>query len=112
MRISDWSSDVCSSDLPWPQHAQHRADDRLDAILLRRIGERHGAIEAVAIGNRRRRKAELVRLLGYRLGIDRPFQHREGRKDAKGNETGMRQDRKSTRLKSSPCCASRMPSSA
>src|SRR3546814_2174168 len=32
MRISDWSSDVCSSDLPGCDFLQHRVGDRADQI--------------------------------------------------------------------------------
>jgi hypothetical protein len=41
-----------------PCDAEHRADDRLHAGLLRGIAERHRAIQAVAIGDRRRREAQ------------------------------------------------------
>ena len=40
-------------------------------------------IEPVAVGQRDRREAELGRLLGDRLGLDRAFEHGEARKDAK-----------------------------
>src|SRR3546814_3695554 len=37
MRISDWSSDVCSSDLAGPHHHFVRAGDAVAATALRRI---------------------------------------------------------------------------
>src|SRR3546814_12968896 len=43
MRISDWSSDVCSSDLP-PSPAQLRT---IEAELRSKIGARYSALEAV-----------------------------------------------------------------
>ena len=44
------------------------------------------AVKAVAVGQRDRRKAELRRALGDRLGLHRPFEHGEGGKDAKRDE--------------------------
>src|SRR3546814_9465696 len=37
MRISDWSSDVCSSDLPQPSHPRAHRGSCLDAPRLQRI---------------------------------------------------------------------------
>ena len=68
-----------------PGDAEHRADDRLDALGDAGIAERHRAVEAVAVGQRDRRKAELRRLLGDRLGLHRPFEHGEGGENAKRN---------------------------
>src|SRR3546814_17969236 len=85
MRISDWSSDVCSSDLVEPAGAvfeQHRQGDRpgcLPAIVPRRVGkalpqrliERY---QPLPRGNLDRQRSEH---LGYRadlvagIGIDR-----------------------------------------
>src|SRR3546814_3339744 len=46
MRISDWSSDVCSSDLPFPHAAEHLLQVRV-AVLRRRL-DRAGRIELLA----------------------------------------------------------------
>src|SRR3546814_19099082 len=45
MRISDWSSDVCSSDL---DHAQLRHADRLAGLARTAAGGTHDAVVAVA----------------------------------------------------------------
>src|SRR3546814_14166267 len=43
MRISDWSSDVCSSDLPDDLPGTKRRDD--DAAMLHRHAMRHAIVE-------------------------------------------------------------------
>src|SRR3546814_20954214 len=53
MRISDWSSDVCSSDLARDQHAvadEAVADTRDDGDLADLLGELHGGDEDVRRG--------------------------------------------------------------
>src|SRR3546814_8795392 len=59
MRISDWSSDVCSSDLPEPivearslQAVAMRDLDRIDLRLIERPGDRLNMIEAVLVADR------------------------------------------------------------
>src|SRR3546814_2908980 len=48
MRISDWSSDVCSSDLTGLEHMIHRRQAEL--VFLHLIGgNRRGVLEALAI---------------------------------------------------------------
>src|SRR3546814_20623191 len=74
MRISDWSSDVCSSDL------------RLYPSRLARLAESHDTVEPVAIGHRDRGKAAVARRLGDRFRLDRPFEHRVAGKDAEGDK--------------------------
>src|SRR3546814_1064766 len=44
MRISDWSSDVCSSDLYLHQHPGHRRDQRRQAAYGRRSRESFGRL--------------------------------------------------------------------
>src|SRR3546814_7119533 len=93
MRISDWSSDVCSSDL--------RRRRRL--VQPHRIAPVGDALEqeiAVEFGQRRRAHAP--------LGIDEFDAQPLDRVAA----VAAQEDRKSTRLNSSHSCASRMPSSA
>src|SRR3546814_9217007 len=101
MRISDWSSDVCSSDLPLEDLLHHvlgcciarqapgkKAQKRLAKVAMQ-------AVES-------QRFARLMKEVGAsdRQRLDEYF-------------TSIRQlDRKSTRLNSSHSCASRMPSSA
>ena len=68
------------------RHAERRADDRLHPLGEAGVAERHDAVEPVAVGDRDRRKAELRGALGDRLGLHRPFEHREGREDAQRNE--------------------------
>src|SRR3546814_1432818 len=101
MRISDWSSDVCSSDLP---------DDL--ALEMAGLGRRLAA--AVAF---ERIGVEVV--LGETVFLDDHF----GAHELAEHDAGIfffeplgfimaEQIRKSTRLNSSHQCASRMPSSA
>src|SRR3546814_6532348 len=106
MRISDWSSDVCSSDLA-------RSDRKVPI-----------AADAVASDETRLRVADPHRW----DGLADPYLYRilAEVRDAKGRlidrveqPLGIRTiaidadtDRKSTRLNSSHSCASRMPSSA
>jgi hypothetical protein len=74
---------------PRPRDAEHRADHRLHAVLLRRVREGHRRIEAVAIGQPGGGKAHRPGLFGDRLGLDRPVEHRVGRENAERHETGM-----------------------
>src|SRR3546814_8625050 len=124
MRISDWSSDVCSSDLVGKQ-----ADARLRGPSV--SGRPAIEEEAQAPGGHswKRLGAEQKR----RLLAAEPAQHGEWRRrrvprvaEAEGDQAAVRprgaqprirlalenRDRKSTRLNSSHYCASRMPSSA
>src|SRR3546814_4589577 len=117
MRISDWSSDVCSSDLG-PEIAAENVDVELEALVgrLRRripVGD-DDAAEGVGRGQRHERHG--VEGGAPQIGIDadaaiaaaasRPV----GRLVA--DAYAVVADRKSTRLNSSHYCASSMPSSA
>src|SRR3546814_7041626 len=118
LRISDWSSDVCSSDLPI-EHDVARIDrvaggeqqgaldhvfklaDIAGPVVRRELVDRRGvgpghrlARAGVAQDQRRGERGDVLRTLDERAGRER--------QDA---------DRTSTRLNSSPSCASRMPSS-
>src|SRR3546814_10840179 len=55
MRISDWSSDVCSSDLPRPAH-------RLDKTLQHRRTARHGGPAAIHVTPEAARDGALAKL--------------------------------------------------
>src|SRR3546814_8398722 len=76
MRISDWSSDVCSSDLRL--HADGTADDvdcggravKLQATRFM-ASVRHGAVEKLAVVDRRRVPGIGNALFGVRRVIDR-----------------------------------------
>src|SRR3546814_2124659 len=105
MRISDWSSDVCSSDLHRVCLEHAALEDRLrvrrlDRVLDRVPVEGHADVEAVRPCRlRRERRAphrtqhQAVAGLGLQFGV-------------------ARGDRKSTRLNSSHYFSSRMPSSS
>src|SRR3546814_1845946 len=103
MRISDWSSDVCSSDLERRIAEVAAADVNAAAALGPEVAHRGGdGREGV------QRIAELVEAerlhVVLQIGrLARRVRFREGTELA---------DRKSTRLNSSHSCASRMPSSA
>src|SRR3546814_8652937 len=123
MRISDWSSDVCSSDLPYlatcSAHPQpdRPAPDRKPA----RGGARWNCYWAPELPTTPADDARRVpgawppRLLRdeprlpRRLWRPRLPYRAESQPDREGL---WRADRKSTRLNSSPYCASRMPFSA
>src|SRR3546814_17455097 len=88
MRISDWSSDVCSSDLTGPSHAR---TDRVHADVLLRIIERRGlgqlydaglggAIDAVMLhadDGRRRRGVDDRATAGFQHRRDAVFHAEE-----------------------------------
>src|SRR3546814_9925952 len=126
MRISDWSSDVCSSDLQAATLAKAReeaqgivgaATARMQeesaarlAVLDEDLGKRISEAEAQIASAASAASAELdklaaaaaadivARLTGQQAGEDAPLPEAA--------------DRKSTRLKSSHYCAYRMPTSA
>src|SRR3546814_7201990 len=132
MRISDWSSDVCSSDLLIDaadhveggfgqviivavDHRLERADRVFDRDeLAGDAGEHLGDVERL-----RKKALNLARARNRQLILFRQFVHAENGDDVlqalvllQDRLDGTRGDRKSTRLNSSPQCASRMPSSA
>src|SRR3546814_1555066 len=132
MRISDWSSDVCSSDLStasviarhlenhpavacvyYPGLASH-PDHAIAARQQRGYGamlsfELAGGVEAVKRFVTEVRMFTLAESLG---GVESLIAHPATMTHADMGEEARRPDRKSTRLNSSPSCASRMPSSA
>src|SRR3546814_3742240 len=104
MRISDWSSDVCSSDL---------------ATIA--VGDLHEHVRArVATGHRagrtdRKHPLALIADITHRRARGIGAHERLGPGLIAGKQKltiGVTADRKSTRLNSSHSCASRMPSSA
>src|SRR3546814_4128052 len=110
MRISDWSSDVCSSDLADGAHPVPR--DRRAG----RIG-RVAAAAAADLPGHYRAVAHLLRGQPVHLRHGTPAdghaadpRPRHGRRSCALCRPGSA-DRKSTRLNSSHSCASRMPSS-
>src|SRR3546814_8115415 len=123
MRISDWSSDVCSSDLVRVRERKHHVT-RCD--LAHEVIERVATPIPVALG---RPQIPARHLVAVRLVlVDPPVAHggmmpgmslfaqgreRAGSRKNSNNATWLSAaDRKSTRLNSSPSCAPRMPSSA
>src|SRR3546814_8553995 len=117
LRISDWSSDVCSSDLH-----QVRREDREICILtgrqraldvplagkprgpLRPEPERGLPVEHVLLA--------VERHAAERLAGRQPVEADPGIVGGDTRRVGPGTDRKRTRLNSSHYCASRMPSSA
>src|SRR3546814_4240806 len=106
MRISDWSSDVRSSDL----HVERQQPGEFLGVDGRNRGQ--------AAQRRRVQHQYVQRLPAVRNGMGQPpdafavdqVQRRGGRMAASLMNAIL--DRKSTRLNSSHSCASRMPSSA
>src|SRR3546814_7495606 len=91
MRISDWSSDVCSSDLDRRAHAGHGAGAALPGG--HRTERRAGRLPAV--------RARFQRALRPDRPACRP-RCRPGRTEGSGGAGAPRVDRKSTRLNPSP----------
>src|SRR3546814_4124536 len=119
MRISDWSSDVCSSDLkgrdtvkhstkkPWRQKGTGRARSGMTSSPIWRGGGR-------AFPNSPEENfSHKVNKKMYRAGI-RAILSQLAREDriAVVDTFALESDRKSTRMHSSHKCASRMPSAA
>src|SRR3546814_2793192 len=106
MRISDWSSDVCSSDLPRtrPADAIERARCRRGNIGVAPVQAAEGDVGDTDVGERQKLGFAVVGVedgdpaLDHRADADAPaFLDREAVEQAKGG----RGDRKSTRLNSS-----------
>src|SRR3546814_2899988 len=126
MRISDWSSDVCSSDLQWPPEGARTVrwhlhpENGLDgapaatpgATALRydpadptpSVGGPALDAKPYSVDNRAlEARADVLCFTSAPLSVDI---------DVIGPLQAELYDRKSTRLNSSPSCASRMPYSA
>src|SRR3546814_4152811 len=62
MRISDWSSDVCSSDLPEPHRQRQRRDLRSDAAKGGEFRHRAGNAAVVRVDDLPRDAPQVARL--------------------------------------------------
>src|SRR3546814_1878839 len=103
MRISDWSSDVCSSDLPFADYVLYvqrppRVDQQPVSMASAQYGQRgrSGTIDAHALhlwSGLADQPGGFLRILGLLGG------NHDGGETAKGRRMGA--DRKSTRLNSS-----------
>src|SRR3546814_6902331 len=114
MRISDWSSDVCSSDLSI--HGEVAALNRLHRAMIARLepGDRLVYLGNL-IGRGAGATATVDSLLRFRsLFLARPDAFACDVVHLRGSQEEMWQklDRKSTRLNSSHYSAPRLPSSA
>src|SRR3546814_4960016 len=110
MRISDWSSDVCSSDLMTDLQARH---ETLAAALwpsAGRLGEMNGLLRGALLAFAGTLLLWACAKISIPIGPV-PIAMTTFGVLAIGMASGRR-DRKSTRLNSSHQCASRMPSSA
>src|SRR3546814_10307635 len=96
MRISDWSSDVCSSDLSVVDRLDHREQQILFLALMSLKGDRRdhraGEVALAVVEQLARHEQAILRIEGG-FGIDL-FECGDGRRRD-------RLDRKSTRLNSS-----------
>src|SRR3546814_3711328 len=102
MRISDWSSDVCSSDLP----IAHR--HRTEGVRGRAVGRIEGVEDALGLTRRTRAEQDGFQIVGARPEAVQPRPRRiiddHLRQQAfqrSGGRIVVDQDRKSTRLNSS-----------
>src|SRR3546814_5143837 len=103
MRISDWSSDVCSSDLLVP----FGDAGRLEAVLHSRPDVESDEIDEIGAEQQQLRHDRIIVVGGRQvavaalLGFGPPYGMREMRREGLARETRRREDRKSTRLNSS-----------
>src|SRR3546814_2607962 len=105
MRISDWSSDVCSSDLRSPrQRPEPGAAIARDRGAVRAVSRRQESIDRAGGCERREARRDLPAL----PGASSPDDHQRGSEDPPGGRStpaprlaSAGQDRKSTRLNSS-----------
>src|SRR3546814_6674760 len=114
MRISDWSSDVCSSDLPDNGAEDGRYQKRILSDADAALAERRKLVKITGDATRKEFDAQQS---GFpSTGRVREFGEKaaeEGSKIEEESSAGLGGgDRKSTRLNSSHYCASRMTSSA
>src|SRR3546814_8874583 len=120
MRISDWSSAVCSSDLVGVEHADHRdvqVARLVDGnVLLVGVDHEEHVRQAAHLLDAAQRALQLVALAGevqqLLLGEADLAPLGELLLDRAQALDRIGADRKSTRLTSSHSCAPRMPSSA
>src|SRR3546814_6486243 len=129
MRISDWSSDVCSSDLGcwqsgptpapdapavWSRYRSPAVTDNASLQQRRQAAIPRGVVTAMPIFAERAENAELWDADGRRhVDFAGGFAVLNvGHRHPKGVAAVRVQDRKSTRLNSSQQCANRMPSYA
>src|SRR3546814_20070471 len=94
MRISDWSSDVCSSDLELLLYLSNlRPQIGLLLLLAQRLGNNVQLIgncsESGKVGMMIRRRFEEVAKVGMVLGEPRGRQRSEGRRVGKGGVVGV-----------------------
>src|SRR3546814_6925270 len=106
MRISDWSSGVCSSDLPLPD----------DELVRLQVAEDENRVMQSA--PKTKQASNETALLDTLTRMARTIEERASQQDTqplKSESTSLETggiDRKSTRLNSSHYCAHRMPSHA
>src|SRR3546814_3222660 len=107
MRISDWSSDVCSSDLVWRERTTPGAYESNGQIFSHRMASRR----IRDVQNSCHRNVPAIR---KRMPFNYAYLNPEELidLDLKAGDMIEITDRKSTRLNSSHYCAYRMPSSA
>src|SRR3546814_6948001 len=114
MRISDWSSDVCSSDLPEILVQVRKGNARRTAAAGQVVDEL--VADGVDVGGQVGAdigEATLIGRLALRIGIGAAQVELDPVEIEFGDELRIDQlalDRQSTRLKSSKECAYRMPS--
>src|SRR3546814_3718607 len=117
MRISDWSSDVCSSDLEAKRLERGEAIDSGPNVPRPEVTStcqtyidlhRHAAVRAALTGHP---KVALRLMVAHAITGSYLWRVKPEPQTCR-NEAARERDRKSTRLNSSHQCATRMPSSA
>src|SRR3546814_10418988 len=121
MRISDWSSDVCSSDLIADGKASQALYDRIAELggkpLMWKTGHsliksKMKEIHAPLAGEMSGHIFFAQDYYGYDDALYAAVRLLRAVRELGGSLTALKADRKSTRLNSSHKCTSRMPSSA
>src|SRR3546814_9724393 len=113
MRISDWSSDVCSSDLSADEAQQHLPKNASRCAILGEPQSALGQYGAFKPNNPPAAVAYLEYHRAYKTPYEIAMMREATRRGVRAHRAAERAfDRTSTRLTSSHSCASRMPSSA
>src|SRR3546814_9383958 len=117
MRISDWSSDVCSSDLGAGTDTLTVPAGWVPSATTAGMTQLIANLKPVRIETERERfgvRMDKILPGNFEISTNYRYEEKDGLKSIGGvfgNTGGNPRDRKSTRLNSSHSCATRMPSS-
>src|SRR3546814_10702869 len=113
MRISDWSSDVCSSDLGWASATPTAPSTTPEPPACGLTWTTSGSVITFVITLKVPAMTSLKQnRIGNSVGVVLPMDVLARLRLGEGDAVYLTEDRKSTRLNSIHSCAPRMPSSA